>query len=153
MPTAQLKEFLEANEVEYTTINHSPSYTAQEIAASAHISGRDFAKTVIVNVDGNLAMVVEPANEKVDFESLKKLTSANDVKLASEHEFAERFGECELGAMPPFGNLYEMDVFIADSLSHQSNITFSSGSHSELVQMKFEDFNRLVNPKKLTLSE
>ena len=153
MPATKLKEFLENNDVKYTIIKHSPSYTAQEIAASAHVPGRDFAKTVIVKVDGNLAMVVEPANQKVDFKSLKHIASANDVELATEHEFRDRFAECELGAMPPFGNLYEMDVYVADSLAKQDEISFNGGSHSELIQMSFKDYERLVKPTKIPESD
>lgn len=149
MPANKLKEYLDNNQVKYVTIDHSPSYTAQEIAATAHVPGNSFAKTVIVKIDGNMAMVVEPAQKKVDMNELKSRTSANDVQLASEHEFQDRFPECELGAMPPFGNLYDMDVYISDSLSANHDIAFNAGSHSELVKMSYADYERLVQPTKL----
>jgi Ala-tRNA(Pro) deacylase len=150
MPTAQIKKFLDSNNVKYLTIKHSPSYTAQEIAATAHISGKSMAKTVIVKLDGTMAMVVEPANHKVNFDHLKKICKANDVALASESEFQNRFPECELGAMPPFGNLYGMDVYIVDSLTYDDEILFNAGSHSELIKMSYKDFERLVSPKVIT---
>lgn len=147
MPTAQVKKFLDSNNVKYLSIKHSPSYTAQEVAASAHIPGKNMAKTVIVKLDGTMAMVVEPANHKVNFDHLKKICGASDVALASESEFQDRFPECELGAMPPFGNLYGMDVFIVDTLTSDEEILFNAGTHSELIKMTYKDFARLVSPK------
>ena len=149
MTSNKLKKFLDSNKVKYVTISHAPAYTAQEVAASAHVTGRDFAKTVIVKVNGKMAMVVEPANTKVDFSALRKISASNDVQLASEFEFQDSFPECELGAMPPFGNLYNMDVYIADSLTKEKEIWFNSGSHSELIKMSYRDFERLVHPKRL----
>lgn len=145
MPASKLKEFLDNHHVKYITIDHSPSYTAQEVASNSHIHGKDFAKTVIVKMDGRMAMVVEPANQKVDLESFQAMTSANDVTLATEHEFRDFFPECEVGAMPPFGNLYDMDVYVSDSLS-TNDIAFNAGSHTELIKMSFSDFKRLVRP-------
>jgi Ala-tRNA(Pro) deacylase len=151
MPTTQLKKFLDSNQVKYVTIRHSPSYTAQEVAESAHVPGNTMAKTVIVKLDGTMAMVVEPASHKVNFDLLKKHAGAKDVELASEREFQQRFPECELGAMPPFGNLYGMSVYVADSLSSDREIIFNAGTHSELIKMAYEDFARLVSPKVISL--
>ncbi len=147
MPTTQVKQFLDSNKIKYLSIKHSPSYTAQEIAASAHVPGKMMAKTVIVKLDGTMAMVVEPANHKVNFDHLKKSSGAKDVALASESEFQDRFPECELGAMPPFGNLYGMDVFIVDSLTIDDQILFNAGTHTELIKMSYKDFEKLVSPK------
>ena len=146
MPASKLKEYLDSNKVKYKTINHSPAYTAQEVAATAHVPGRDFAKTVIVKIDGSLAMVIEPANQKVNFESVKSLAGSKDVELASEAEFQDRFPGCELGAMPPFGNLYNMDVYISDVLSKEDEISFNAGTHSELIKMSYSDYEKLVKP-------
>jgi Ala-tRNA(Pro) deacylase len=115
MPAQKLKQFLDKNKVKYVAISHSPTYTAQEIAASAHVPGKEMAKTVIVKVDGKMAMAVLPAPQKVDFKLLKDGIGAKSVELATEQEFADSFPECEPGAMPPFGNLYDMDVFVAKS--------------------------------------
>lgn len=147
MPSTQLKKYLDQQKVKYVTVNHSPAYTAQEVAASAHVPGKDFAKTVVVKIDGNLAMVVQPAHEKVNFDAVKKASASKEVELATESEFKNRFPGCEVGAMPPFGPLYEMDVFITSGMTQEKEISFNAGSHSELIRMSYADFERLVNPK------
>lgn len=147
MTTAQVRKLLDDNQVKYVTIKHSPAFTAQEVAASAHVPGKIMAKTVIVKLNGSMAMIVEPANQKINFDHLKKSVGVNDIALASESEFQNRFPECELGAMPPFGNLYGMDVYIAKSLTSDNEILFNSGSHSELIKMAYKDFENLVKPK------
>jgi Ala-tRNA(Pro) deacylase len=146
MPVNKLKEFLDGQGMKYVTITHSPAYTAQEIAASAHISGKELAKTVIVKLDGKLAMAVLPAAAQVDFPRLKTATGAKTVELATEGEFKDEFPGCELGAMPPFGNLYGMQVLLAKSLSRDIDIVFNAGSHAELVKMAYGDYERLVSP-------
>ncbi len=147
MPVAKLKQFLDDNRIKYIAIRHSPAYTAQEIAASAHVSGRELAKTVMIKVNGKMAMAVLPASFHIDFEQLKEALGAQDVELATEAEFKDLFPECELGAMPPFGNLYGMDVYVADSLAEDEEIAFNAGSHTELIRLAYRDFERLVNPK------
>jgi len=146
MPARKLKQFLDDHGVRYVTINHSPAFTAQEIAAAAHIPGQELAKTVVVELDGKLAMAVLPASFQVDLARLKAATGADHVKLASEKDFGDRFPECELGAMPPFGNLYEMEVFADVSLIEDEQIAFNAGSHSELVRLPYEAFAELVHP-------
>ncbi|OPY72991.1 MAG: YbaK / prolyl-tRNA synthetases associated domain protein [Syntrophorhabdus sp. PtaU1.Bin002] len=147
MPVRRLKEFLDNNNIKYVTIGHSQTFTAQEIAASAHIPGKELAKTVMVRVDGTMAMAVVPASHKVDFSLLKGVANAQKVDLASETAFRDRFPECEIGAMPPFGNLYGMDVFVSEVLSQDEEIAFNAGSHTELIRLKYKDFERLVKPK------
>jgi len=147
MPIKKLKEFLDSHEVEYVTISHSKAFTAQKIAASAHIPGKELAKTVMVIIDGKMAMAVLPASYKVDFDLLKKVTKAKKVELSTEEEFRNIFPQCDIGAMPPFGNLYEMDVFVAQSLAEDEDIAFNAGFHTELIRMSYKDFERLVKPK------
>jgi Ala-tRNA(Pro) deacylase len=151
MPVKTLKEFLDSRRVKYVAINHSLAYTAQEIAASAHIPGNRLAKTVIVKIDGKLAMAVLPASEKVDLELLKHAAGAKKVELASELEFKDRFPEGALGAMPPFGNLYGMEVFASSNLP-ADEIAFNAGSHTELIRMSYKDYESLVQPKIADLS-
>lgn len=146
MPVKKLKEFLDSHKIKYVSMTHSPAFTSQEIAASAHISGKQLAKTVIVKVDGHFAMIVLPANTQVNFAKLKDTIGAG-VDLASESEFKDKFSGCEVGAMPPFGNLYDMPVYVSTQLSKQDHILFNAGSHSELMQLAFHDFERLVKPK------
>ncbi|MEA3432513.1 MAG: YbaK/EbsC family protein [candidate division WOR-3 bacterium] len=147
MPVKKLKDFLDSNKVKYVTIKHSPAYTAPEIAGSAHIPGKELAKTVIIKVDGKMAMAVLPASQRVNFDLLKKITGASKIELASEQEFKDLFPECDVGAMPPFGNLYGMEVFVDESLSEDEEIVFNAGSHTELIRLTYKDFERLVKPK------
>jgi Ala-tRNA(Pro) deacylase len=146
MPTKKLKAFLDENDVRYVTLKHSRAYTAQELAAKTHISGKEVAKTVIVKVDGKLAMMVLPASYRVDFKLLKQLFGTQQVTLATEAEFEYFFPDCEVGAMPPFGNLYDMEVYVAESLAEDYQIAFNNGSHTEMIKMSYEDFERLVQP-------
>ncbi|QNN22513.1 YbaK/EbsC family protein [Planctomycetales bacterium ZRK34] len=146
MSLNHVKTFLDEHQIRYVTISHSPAYTAQEIAACAHMPGREVAKSVIVKLDDELAMVVMPAPMKVDLELLRHATGARDVALADENEFVDHFPDCEAGAMPPLGNLYGMKVYVAESLADDELIAFNAGSHTELIRMRFDDFKRLVNP-------
>ena len=147
MPAKKLKEFLDANGVKYVAMSHSPAYTAQEIAASAHVPGKELAKTVIVKIDGEIAMAVLQASCPVDFRLLEKAAGAKRAELASEDDFRDLFAECEVGAMPPFGNLYGVPVYADESLSEDREIAFNAGSHKELVKLAYADFERLVKPK------
>lgn len=147
MPLNTLKGFLDENRIPYVSIKHSTAYTAQAIAASAHIKGRNLAKTVIVKLDGKMAMAVLPAKYQVDLQQLKKAAKSKSVGLAGEQEFVEKFPDCEAGAMPPFGNLYDMKVYVDESLREDEEIAFNACSHSELIKLKFQDFESLVKPK------
>ena len=152
MPAKKLKRFLDENHVRYVSIRHSPAYTAQETAASAHVPGRELAKTVMLFIDGEMAMAVLPADSKVDFHLLRETAGAETITLALEDDFEELFPDCELGAMPPFGNLYDMPVFAAKELTEDEEIAFNAGSHTELVQLAFSDFDKLVHPKVVALN-
>lgn len=152
MPVKALKTFLNQNAIKYISIRHSSAYTAQEIAATAHISGKELVKTVLVELDNKLAMAVLPASYNVDFELLKQASGAVSANLAKEQSFKERFPDCELGAMPPFGNLYEMEVYVAVILSDDEFITFNAGNHRELIKLAYKDFKRLVNPIEIRFS-
>ncbi|MBI5149339.1 MAG: YbaK/EbsC family protein [Candidatus Omnitrophica bacterium] len=155
MPIAKLRKYLDDNRIKYVVISHSAAFTAQGVAQSAHISGKEIAKTVIVNVDGEdgrMAMVVLPASDKIDLLLLKELIGAEAVELATEDEFKDIFPDCEIGAMPPFGNLYHIPVYAARKLSEDEEIAFNAGNHRELIKMKYRDFERLVKPKVFALT-
>jgi Ala-tRNA(Pro) deacylase len=147
MPVKKLKEFLDQEKIKYVSIVHSPAYTAQEVAASAHITGRELAKTVIVQLDGEMAMAVLPANRKIVLQDLREVTGSDQVKFVAEDDFKKKFPDCETGAMPPFGNLYGMEVFAAASLADNEDIAFNAGSHTEVIRLGYKDFERLVQPK------
>jgi Ala-tRNA(Pro) deacylase len=146
VPAKKLKEYLNNNNIKYVAIFHSQAYTAQEVAATAHIPGKKLAKTVMVKIDDKMAMAVLTAADKVDFDSLKEAVGASKVELASEQEFEDLFPGCEIGAMPPFGNLYEMQVFVEENLTEDTEIAFNAGSYTELIRLSYKDFERLVTP-------
>lgn len=147
MLAKSLKQYLDERKVRYVTIGHSPAYTAQDVAHSAHIPGAQMAKTVMVNADGTLAMAVLPANRRVDIGELRAVTGCDNVTLAHENEFKDYFPDCEPGAMPPFGNLYDMPVYVSPDLAVEPEIVFNAGSHTELVRMRWRDYYSLVKPR------
>jgi len=153
MPVTKLRKFLDDKKIKYVVISHSPYYTAQEIAASAHIPGKELAKTVMIKIDGKMSMAVIPASFNINFQLLKKALGKKEIDLASEEEFKYLFPDCEIGAMPPFGNLYECDVIVSESLAEDKEIAFNAGSHNELIKMSYEDYFKVVKPKVLKFTE
>ena len=146
MPVAKLREFLDKKHIEYITITHSAAFTAQGIAALTHIPGQELAKTVIVNIDDALAMVVLPASLHVDLNLLREVTGAKSVTISPEKDFEHCFPGCEVGAMPPFGNLYDMTVYADEALTVDKQIAFNAGSHYELIKMSYKDYAKIVKP-------
>ena len=152
MIAQRLRDFLDDNQVKYLKIEHSPAYTAQEIAASAHIPGQELAKSVIVKLDDEIAMAVLPASHRINFEKLKVATGAERITLANESEFGDLFPDCTLGAMPPFGNLYGMEVLVDERLAEDEEIAFNACSHTELIRLSYRDFVDLVKPRIMRFS-
>lgn len=146
----RLTEYLDRNHIRYVVLTHSPAYTAAEIAAIAHVPGKVVAKTVMANADGRMCMAVLPASFMVDFGVFRKALEANDVELSTEADFRGLFPECEVGAMPPFGNLFGIDVIVDRSLTGNHDIIFNAGTHHELIRMAYPDFERLVRPRVLS---
>ncbi|WP_417515599.1 aminoacyl-tRNA deacylase [Marinobacter sp.] len=146
MPIQQLKEFLDEANVEYMCLTHPPAFTAQELAHHVKIAGDKVVKTVIIELDGKMAMLVMPATWRVRWESLSRILDTDFVDLADEQTFQDRFPNCEVGAMPPFGNLFGMTVYCAESLTEQPELAFAAGSHTETLHMKTRDFLNLVQP-------
>jgi len=152
MPLTKFRDFLDSHNVKYLVISHSVAYTAQGIAALVHLSGKKLAKTVMVKIDGTLAMAVVPASLHVDLDLLWAAADAHLVELATEREFKDAFPDCETGAMPPFGNLYNMPVYADASLAENEEITFNAGTHRELIRMAWADVEQLVNPRIVNLT-
>ena len=152
MLAESFRKYLDDQRVPYSTISHRRTYTAQEIAANAHISGKDLAKTVMIKLDGKMVMAVVPAAYHVNFHLLKEATGATDIELAREDEFADLFPDFDVGAMPPFGNLFGLDVYVAESLAEDEVIAFNAGTHTDLVKMSFATYAKLVKPKILLFS-
>jgi Ala-tRNA(Pro) deacylase len=142
----RLKDYLDENKIKYIKISHSSAYTAQEIAASVHIPGKELAKTVIVRVNDGFAMVVLPASRKINFDQLKNVVGNNEIRLAQEAEFKGLFPDCEVGAMPPFGNLYNLPVYVASTLTDDKEIAFNAGTHTDIIKISYSDFEKLVKP-------
>jgi Ala-tRNA(Pro) deacylase len=146
MPVAKLVEFLDQNNVRYVTLNHSRAYTAQEVAAAAHVPGKELAKPVMVKLDGKMAMAVVPASYQVDLAALARVAGAERAELATEEEFKDLFPGSEVGAMPPFGNLWGLPVHMSRALAGDEDIAFQAGTHTQLLRMRYQDYERLVKP-------
>ncbi|MGE3319193.1 MAG: aminoacyl-tRNA deacylase [Candidatus Berkiella sp.] len=146
MPSEKLRDYLSQHHVNYTSIAHPLAYSAREISHLCHVSENQLAKTVIVHVGDKIAMVVLPARFAVDFNKLKSAFHNTDVSLASETEFKQLFSDCELGAMPPFGNLYNIEVYVEKSLGNNKEIVFNAGTHTEVIKLAYDDFVKLVHP-------
>jgi len=153
MPVQKLKQYLDSQRIKYVAITHSPAFTAMEVAQSAHIPGRELAKTVMVKLDGKMAMAVLPSLRKVDLNLLRESVGAQEAQLATETEFKSLFPDCETGAMPPFGNLYGLDVYVSPSLAEDDQIAFNAGSHIEVMKLAYKDFDRLVKPRAVRMTE
>ena len=152
MPAQRLKQFLDSKHVKYVSINHSMAFTALEIAKSAHLPSKEMAKSIILHIDNQTAMAVLPAAYKINLEILRDAFETDNIKLATEQEFARLFPDCEIGAMPPFGNLYGMEVYVAESITEHAYIAFSAGSHSEVIRMAYKDYEKLVAPSFIILA-
>ena len=154
MPICEkLKKYLDDNKIRYVVVAHSRAYTAQEIAASVHIKGKNLVKCVMIDGDQKYYMVTISANHKINMEKLKQVLQVKHVKLAQEHDFKELFEDCEVGAMPPFGNLYNIPVLVDQTLYTDGDIAFNGGNHSTVVKMSFQDFDQLVNPQKVAIAD
>ena len=144
--TASVHEFLHEAHVPYTVLPHRLAYTAQEEAAAAHVRGRNWAKVVVFIVDGRAVLAVVPAPSTVDLDALMEVTHGRVIRLATEHELRALFPDCEVGAMPPFGPLYGLRVFVDASLAAESEIAFNAGNHCDAISMRWIDFATTVRP-------
>ena len=147
MTNQRLKEYLDDNYVNYECIKHLPAFTAQETAHISHIKDKELAKVVILKADGKFLMMVLPANFKVNLEKLRHEIKSDDLALATEYEFEDQFNDCELGAMSPFGNLYDLPIYADDRLCDDRSIAFNAGTHSELIRIDWKDYLKLAHPK------
>ena len=152
MAIEKLKKFLNKHKVKYSCIDHEPTYTSQETAHSVHMSGHALAKPVILWTDNEMVMVVLPASHRVDLEHLQTEIGSSFIRLAIEEEFKDTFENCEEGAFPPFGNLFNLKVYVDESLAKDEFIGFNAGTHTEIMRLKFEDFDKLVKPTHIHLS-
>ncbi|MGH2655548.1 MAG: aminoacyl-tRNA deacylase [Actinomycetota bacterium] len=142
----RLRSYLWENGVAYEEHEHPKAFTAQEVAAAEHVPGRMLAKPVMVLADGRLVMLVVEAPDRVDLDRAQEALGAADVRLAQEPEFAAAFPDCEPGAMPPFGNLYDVPVYVDRAVTGNDQIVFQAGTHTRTMSVRYADFERLVNP-------
>ena len=150
MAGQRVRQYLERQGVAYQTQEHAREYTAQRVAAEEHVTGWSVAKPVIVSIDDELAMIVVPAPMQVDLDKARQVLG--EVRLADESEFADRFTDCERGAEPPFGNLYDMPVYLDESMSEPSEIVFRDGTHTQTMRMDFSDYVRIVSPQRVNVA-
>lgn len=153
MPIESITAFLDANHVPYEVLHHQVDYTAQETAADTHTPGREFAKTVVLDVGAGHAMAVVPAPYRVDLEKIRQSVGTRQVSLASELEMSQLCPGCDVGAEPPLGNLFNMPVFVDPMLEEDETITFNGGTHNDAIRMRYDDFKNLVHPLSMDLIE
>jgi Ala-tRNA(Pro) deacylase len=149
----QLREILDEARIPYEVYNHALAYTAQEIAQRQHVRGREMAKVVIVKADDSYIMAVLPASRMLSLPRMKAVVNANEISLATEDEFASMFPGCEIGAMPPFGNLFGLPVYVDPALEKDETIFFNAGNHVQTVKLRYQDFKALVRPIVTPLTE
>jgi Ala-tRNA(Pro) deacylase len=142
----RLKNYLRDNQVPFEEQHHPRAVSAQEVAASEHVPGRMLAKTVMVLADGEIGMLALPAPYQVDLEMAAAALGVDEVRLAQEEEFKDTFADCEVGAMPPFGNLYGVPVYVEKTLAEDETIVFRSGTHTQTMSVSYSDFEQLVEP-------
>ncbi len=148
----RVKQYLNENHVDYESIYHPREFSATRTCQAAHIPGREFAKTVILKIDGKPTMCVVTANQMIYPGYLKNFFRARNIELASERDFKNLFPDCEVGAMPPFGNLYGIDELVSIDLSKDEHIAFNAGTHTDVIRMKYLDFEKLVHPRMVDLN-
>ena len=142
----RLEQYFRDNGVGYQIMTHPVAYTAQEVAAAQRVPGKQVAKVVIVLADGKAVMLAQPANSRIDFAKLKDVLGAQEVRLARENEFSDLFPDCDTGAMPPFGNLYDVPIYVDRALSEDTEIVFQAGTHRETMRITYQDYARLARP-------
>ena len=142
----RLETYLRDEQVPFEVQHHPRAVAAQEVAASEHVPGKLLAKTVMVLADGEMVMLALPASYQVDMEKAGRALGAQNVRLAQEEEFEGSFPDCEVGAMPPFGNLYDVPVYVDDALAEDDTIIFRAGTHTDTMSVTYADFDRLVEP-------
>jgi Ala-tRNA(Pro) deacylase len=142
----RLEQYLRENGAGFEVMTHSQVFTMQEVAAALHVPGNQVAKVIIVKAGDELSMFVLPAPYRLNIDQVCTLLGVRKARLANEEEFASLFPDCATGAMPPFGNLYGLPLFVDQSLAEEKNIVFRIGTHRETMKLAYADFSRLAQP-------
>jgi Ala-tRNA(Pro) deacylase len=154
MATPQwVRKALEGRGVRYRELHHPRAYTSQEVAKREHVSGHQVAKVVVVMADGKPVELVLPASRRVVLEQVRELLGARDMRLATETEMERYFTECEIGAVPPLRHWKDIDVLMDTTLSADDEILFQAGTHEDAVALRFDDWQRIVEPRTANFSE
>ncbi len=148
----RLQKFLDSHQVKYAVSSHATAFTAREVASAEHLPAREVAKVVVVYGEGNYHLIVIPANRLLDFQEVRHMLGLSQARLATEDELARLFPDCELGAMPPIGEFYNLPVYMDNSLLDETMIAFNAGTHRTVIHMKTEDYRALVQPKMVSLA-
>jgi len=142
----RIRDYLDSQGVSYETLHHSQAFTAQEVAHSLHVSGKKCVKAVVAEGDNKTVILVMPASHRLNFQELKSALKANRLEMLVESELVGLFPDCDLGAVPPFGNLYGIDVWVDRAVASTEKILFCAGTHEDCIRMRYADFARLTRP-------
>jgi Ala-tRNA(Pro) deacylase len=142
----RIRDFLESQNVPYEELHHSQAFTAQEVAHSLHVSGKRCVKAVVAEKDREIVLVVMPASHRLNFQELKSVLRAHQLEMLVESELVGLFPDCDLGAIPPFGNLYGIDVWVDRAVASTEKIVFCAGTHEDCIRMRYSDFAKLTRP-------
>ena len=142
----RIRDYLDSQNVSYEAIHHSQAFTAQEVAHSLHVSGKKCVKAVVAEADHKIIIVVMPASHRLNFQELKSALKVNQLEMLVESELVDLFPDCDLGAIPPFGNLYGMDVWVDRAVASTERIVFCAGTHEDCIRMRYSDFAKLTRP-------
>jgi|YelNatPaOPRAMG01_1025707.scaffolds.fasta_scaffold48214_2 Ala-tRNA(Pro) deacylase len=149
----RLQEYLESNNVRFELLPHYAAFPAQKTAQSLHVSGKHFAKAVVLRADDRLVMAVLPASHRLNLHDLRQELEVRRLEMVPEAELENICSDCELGAFPPFGHFYGMETWIDRSLAKSEEIVFNAGTHTEAIRMKYADYVKLVNPKMASFAD
>lgn len=149
----RIRDFLDSQDVSYESLHHPQAFTGQEVAHSLHISGKHCAKTIVLDGDGKLRMAVIPASNRLNLQELRAAMEVNRLEMLPESELVKLFPDCDRGAIPPFGNLYGVDVWVDRAVSDSGEIVFCAGTHEDCLRMKYSDFAKLAKPRLGRFSE
>jgi Ala-tRNA(Pro) deacylase len=142
----RIRDYLDSQNVSYEAIHHSQAFTAQEVAHSLHVSGKKCVKAVVAEADHKIVIVVMPASHRLNFQELKSVLKVNQLEMLVESELVDLFPDCDLGAIPPFGNLYGIDVWVDRAVASTEKIVFCAGTHEDCIRMRYSDFAKLTRP-------
>jgi Ala-tRNA(Pro) deacylase len=142
----RIRDYLDSQNVPYETLHHSQAFTAQEVAHSLHVSGKKCVKAVVASGDNNLVIVVMPASHRLNIQELKSALKANLLEMLVESELVELFPDCDLGAVPPLGNLYGIEVWVDRAVANAEKVLFCAGTHEDCIRMRYSDFAKVTRP-------